>query len=210
MKIEQSEIKDLMAVLSITLEPADYQEEVAKQLKEVRHKAQMPGFRPGMVPAGLVKKMYGKGILADVLNKLVGENLQKHIEDNKDMKKLTWPAVVLLIVTVLVGTWGSTVSATDTDSKLSKVTAGAAKAVTVDRSKIVASETLNIEIVKDDSSTTKKGEVAGIPYDKLVMADVDEAVNVRDSASEEGTQNSPCLGHITHTFSFEWTYFTLE
>ena len=102
------------------------------------------------------------------------------------MKKLTWPAVVLLIVTVLVGTWGSTVSATDTDSKLSKVTAGAAKAVTVDRSKIVASETLNIEIVKDDSSTTKKGEVAGIPYDKLVMADVDEAVNVRDSASEDG------------------------
>ena len=43
----------------------------------------MPGFRPGMVPAGLVKKMYGKGILADVLNKLVGEHLQKHIEDNK-------------------------------------------------------------------------------------------------------------------------------
>lgn len=83
MKIEQSELKDLMAVVTLTIEPADYQEEVAKQLKEVRHKAQMPGFRPGMVPAGLVKKMYGKGILADVLNKLVGENLQKHIEDNK-------------------------------------------------------------------------------------------------------------------------------
>lgn len=83
MKIEQSEIKDLKAAISITLEPADYQEEVSKQLKEVRHKAQMPGFRPGMVPAGLVKKMYGKGILADVLNKLVGEKLQKHIEDNK-------------------------------------------------------------------------------------------------------------------------------
>ena len=83
MKIEQSELKDLMGVVTITIEPADYQEEVAKQLKEVRHKAQMPGFRPGMVPAGLVKKMYGKGILADVLNKLVGEYLQKHIEDNK-------------------------------------------------------------------------------------------------------------------------------
>ena len=83
MKIEQSELKDLMAVVSVTIEPADYQEEVAKQLKEVRHKAQMPGFRPGMVPAGLVKKMYGKGILADVLNKLVGENLQKHIEEKK-------------------------------------------------------------------------------------------------------------------------------
>ena len=83
MKIEQSELKDLMAVVTLTIEPADYQEEVTKQLKEVRHKAQMPGFRPGMVPAGLVKKMYGKGILADVLNKKVGEGLQKHIEDNK-------------------------------------------------------------------------------------------------------------------------------
>ena len=83
MKIEQSELKDLTAVVTLTIESADYQEEVAKQLKEVRHKAQMPGFRPGMVPAGLVKKMYGKGILADVLNKKVGEGLQKHIEDNK-------------------------------------------------------------------------------------------------------------------------------
>ena len=83
MQVNQSELKDLKAVVTLTIEPADYQEEVAKQLKEVRHKAQMPGFRPGMVPAGLVKKMYGKGILADVLNKLVGENLQKHIEDNK-------------------------------------------------------------------------------------------------------------------------------
>lgn len=83
MQITQSELKDLKAVVTLTIEPADYQEEVAKQLKEVRHKAQMPGFRPGMVPAGLVKKMYGKGILADVLNKLVGEHLQKHIEDNK-------------------------------------------------------------------------------------------------------------------------------
>ena len=83
MQINQSELKDLKAVVTLVIEPADYQEEVAKQLKEVRHKAQMPGFRPGMVPAGLVKKMYGKGILADVLNKLVGEHLQKHIADNK-------------------------------------------------------------------------------------------------------------------------------
>ena len=83
MQIKQSEIKDLTAVITLTLEPADYQEEVNKQLKQVRQKAQIPGFRPGMVPVGLVKKMYGKGILADVLNKLVGENLQKHIEDNK-------------------------------------------------------------------------------------------------------------------------------
>lgn len=83
MQITQSELKNLTATLTITIEPADYQEEVQKELKQVRQKAQMPGFRPGMVPAGLVKKMYGKGILADVLNKKVGESLQKHIEDNK-------------------------------------------------------------------------------------------------------------------------------
>ena len=83
MQVNQSELKDLKAVVTLTIEPADYQEEVAKQLKEVRRKTQIPDIRPGMVPAGLVKKMYGKGILADVLNKLVGEHLQKHIEDNK-------------------------------------------------------------------------------------------------------------------------------
>lgn len=69
MKIEQSELKDLQAVVTLTIEPADYQDEVQKQLKQVRQKAQIPGFRPGMVPLGLVKKMYGKGVLADVLNK---------------------------------------------------------------------------------------------------------------------------------------------
>lgn len=83
MQITQTELKNLTATLTITIEPADYQEDVQKELKQVRQKAQMPGFRPGMVPAGLVKKMYGKGILADVLNKKVGESLQKHIEDNK-------------------------------------------------------------------------------------------------------------------------------
>jgi trigger factor len=90
MKIEQSEIKDLTAVLSITIEPADYQETVQQELKKIRQKAQIPGFRPGMVPLGLVKKMYGKGVLADVLNRLVGENLQKHIEE-KDLHVLGDP-----------------------------------------------------------------------------------------------------------------------
>ncbi len=102
------------------------------------------------------------------------------------MKKLAWPALVVAIVVILVGTWGSTVNATASDTKNRVVTAGAAKAVTVEKTKSFAdSNTLNIEIVKDTEST-KKGEVAGIPYDKLVMADVDEAVNVRDSASEDG------------------------
>ena len=75
-------MKDLQAVLTLTIEPADYQEKVQKDLKQIRQKANIPGFRPGMVPMGMVKKMYGKGVLADVLNKVVGEQLSKYIDDN--------------------------------------------------------------------------------------------------------------------------------
>lgn len=83
MQITQSELKDLQAVLTLTIEPADYQEAVQKDLKQIRQKANIPGFRPGMVPMGLVKKMYGKGVLADVLNKVVGEQLGKYIDEQK-------------------------------------------------------------------------------------------------------------------------------
>ncbi len=81
MKIELSEIKDLMGVLTMTLEPQDYQEQVQKEMKQIRQKANIPGFRPGMVPMGLVKKMYGKGVMAEVINKTIGEKLGEYIEN---------------------------------------------------------------------------------------------------------------------------------
>ena len=71
------------ALLTVKLEKADYQDRVQKALKDLRHKAQMPGFRPGMVPAGLMKKMYGKQVTADEVNKLLSETLYKYIQDNK-------------------------------------------------------------------------------------------------------------------------------
>ncbi|MCQ2312941.1 MAG: trigger factor [Paludibacteraceae bacterium] len=83
MKIEQTEVKDLKAVITLTVEAADYQEKVDKELRQYRQKANIPGFRPGMVPLGLVKKMYGKAVLAEVLNNTVGEELGKYIEDKK-------------------------------------------------------------------------------------------------------------------------------
>lgn len=83
MKFEQSEIKDMTAVLTLTVEPADYQENVQKELRQIRQKANIPGFRPGMVPVGLVKKMYGKGVMAEVINREIGTQLSKYIEDNK-------------------------------------------------------------------------------------------------------------------------------
>lgn len=103
------------------------------------------------------------------------------------MRKLAWPALLIVAAIALAGTWGSTVRASATDAKVRIVTAGAAKAAVVDKTKVAAkTEKLDIEIVRDtDSKTTKNGEVAGIPYKELVMADVDEAVNVREDASED-------------------------
>ena len=68
---------------TVKLEKADYQEKVDKSLKSFRQKAQIPGFRKGMVPMSLVKKMYGKSALAEEVNKLLSETVYKYIQDNK-------------------------------------------------------------------------------------------------------------------------------
>lgn len=83
MQINHSEIKDLTSVVTLTLGPADYEEAVTKQLRQIRQKADIPGFRKGMVPVGLIKKMYGKSVLADVLNNMIAEQLTKYIEEQK-------------------------------------------------------------------------------------------------------------------------------
>ena len=70
-------------LLTITLEPSDYQGLVAKKLKEISKKVHMPGFRPGMVPVGLIKKQYGTSVKVDEVNRLVGDAINKYITDNK-------------------------------------------------------------------------------------------------------------------------------
>ena len=62
---------------------ADYADKVEKSLRSFRRKAEMPGFRKGMVPMGMVKKMYGKHVLVEEINKLVSENLYNYIRENK-------------------------------------------------------------------------------------------------------------------------------
>lgn len=83
MNVSLQNIDKVSALLTVKLEKADYQERVDKTLKHLRQKAQMPGFRPGMVPMGLVKKMYGKSVLAEEVNKLLSETVYKYIQDNK-------------------------------------------------------------------------------------------------------------------------------
>ena len=83
MNITQSTKGDNLLSIKISVEKADYQEEVEKSLKQLRHKANVPGFRPGMVPMGMIKKMYGASAKMEALNTVVSDSLNKHIFDNK-------------------------------------------------------------------------------------------------------------------------------
>ncbi len=83
MNISRENIDELNAVLKIKIEKADYEEKVETVLKDYRKKANIKGFRPGMVPIGLVKKMYGRAVQIDEINKVVTENIQNYITDEK-------------------------------------------------------------------------------------------------------------------------------
>jgi len=83
MNITHENIDELNAVVKVQIEKADYEKKVEDVLKTQRRKAQIKGFRPGMAPIGLIKKLYGKAVLFDELNKLVSENLSKYITEEK-------------------------------------------------------------------------------------------------------------------------------
>lgn len=82
MQITQENTGGLNALIRIEFSPEDYQPRIDAQLREYSKKVSMPGFRPGKVPAGMVKKMYGKSILVDELNKLTSDSLMGYIRDS--------------------------------------------------------------------------------------------------------------------------------
>ena len=69
-------------LLTIVVEEADFKENVDKTLKDYRKKANFPGFRPGMVPMGLIKKQFGTQVKMEAVNKFVGEQIYKYVKDN--------------------------------------------------------------------------------------------------------------------------------
>lgn len=81
MNISRENTGDLTATVKIEITPADYQETVDNQITDYKRKANIPGFRPGHVPTGLIKKMYGKALLADEVNRLVTKALMDFIKD---------------------------------------------------------------------------------------------------------------------------------
>ena len=83
MKISFENPDKVNGLLTLTVEEADYKENVEKALKDYRKKANFPGFRPGMVPMGLIKKQFGASAKMDAINKFVGEQIYKYLQDNK-------------------------------------------------------------------------------------------------------------------------------
>jgi len=83
MDIIREDIDDLNAVLKIKIDKADYEDKVENLLKDYRKKANIKGFRPGMVPIGLIRKMYGNAVKVDEINKVVSENIHKYLTDEK-------------------------------------------------------------------------------------------------------------------------------
>lgn len=83
MNVTQENIDELNARLTIEVAPGDYEEPVKKVLNDYRKNMTLQGFRPGKVPFGVAKKMYGKAVLAEELNKIISEQLNKHIQDNE-------------------------------------------------------------------------------------------------------------------------------
>jgi trigger factor len=83
MNITKENIDDLNATIKVKIEKADYEDKVEKVLRDYRRKANVKGFRPGMVPFGLIKKMYGSAVQIDEINKIISEGIHKYIADEK-------------------------------------------------------------------------------------------------------------------------------
>jgi trigger factor len=83
MNITRENIDNLNAVLRINVVKSDYEDKVESLLKDYRKKATIKGFRPGMVPIGLVRKIYGRAVQIDEINKIVTDSIQKYISDEK-------------------------------------------------------------------------------------------------------------------------------
>lgn len=83
MKISRENIDEMNGLIRVSIEKADYEATVEGALKDYRKKVNMPGFRPGMVPMGLVKKMYGKAAMAEEINKILSDSLSKFIVEEK-------------------------------------------------------------------------------------------------------------------------------
>lgn len=83
MNISKNEVDALNLLVNIEITPEDYQTKVSDVLENYRKRANIPGFRPGKVPMGLIKKQYGKAVLIEEINNLLQDSIYKYITDEK-------------------------------------------------------------------------------------------------------------------------------
>ena len=83
MNISRTEIDSLNAVINMTIDRKDYEDKVTTVLSDYRKKVNVPGFRKGHVPMGMIKKQYEQAVIADEVNKLLKDHLDKYIKDEK-------------------------------------------------------------------------------------------------------------------------------
>ena len=83
MKITTDQKDALNAILNVHVTPADYASQVDEEVKKYAREAKMPGFRPGKVPKGMVRKMLGLGVVMEQVTKAVSQAVSEHIRDNK-------------------------------------------------------------------------------------------------------------------------------
>ena len=83
MKISFENPDKINGLLTLVVEEDDYKNDVEKTLKDYRKKANVPGFRPGQAPMGMIKRQFGPSVKMDVINKLVGQQIYKYVQDNK-------------------------------------------------------------------------------------------------------------------------------
>lgn len=83
MNITRNNVDALNAVVTVEVSKADYAEKVEKVLVDYRKNASIPGFRKGAVPMSLIQKQYGKAVLLEEVNKLLQENLNKYLVEEK-------------------------------------------------------------------------------------------------------------------------------
>ena len=83
MRITRNNIDDLNAIITVVIKADDYHEKIEKSLKEQAKKAKLPGYRPGMVPLAQIKRMYGKGMLVEEINKQLSDAVNNYIKQNE-------------------------------------------------------------------------------------------------------------------------------
>ena len=83
MKVTFENPDKVNGLMTITVEEADFKENVEKTLKNYRKKANIPGFRPGQVPMGMIRRQVGTSVKVDEINKLVGQEIYKYVQENK-------------------------------------------------------------------------------------------------------------------------------